>query len=108
MIHVVVTIGLAQMLPMRIFLATEVVARLREGGHPVIAFFACVPTHMVKVQVGAQHAVDLLGRKACGSQVLQEADTETDEGLEELVSDVALALLRSEVIPQAPPPHPKP
>ena len=42
------------------------------------------------------------------TQVLQEADTETDEGLEELVSDVALALLRSEVIPQAPPPNPKP
>jgi len=41
------------------------------------------------------------------TQVLQEADTETDEGLEELVSDVALALLRSEVIPQAPPPNPK-
>jgi hypothetical protein len=38
----------------------------------------------------------------------QEADTETDEGLEELVSDVALALLRSEVLPQSPAPNPKP
>ena len=48
----------------------------------------------VAVQCDSRGPSSVLGAMA---DIADEADTETDEGLEEMVSDVALALLRAEV-----------
>lgn len=72
---------------------------VRHGaGSMQMGWFSGPPMAVSKIQVAVQcdtrGPTSVLGAIA---DIADEADTETDEGLEELVSDVALALLRNEM-----------
>src|SRR5258708_29270452 len=82
MIHVMIAVGVAQMLPVLPFAPPEEVSRLGEGRHPSAIDEPGVPTHVIEVQMGAQHIGDLPGREAGAAQIFQEGVLHVAEHLE--------------------------
>ena len=61
-----------QFLPALQFAAREDVLRVGEGGHPAPVAQLRVPADVIRVQVGAEHVVDVLGRHPGLAQQRQE------------------------------------
>src|SRR6478735_7860870 len=77
--EVVVAIGLVEMLPVFEFAAAEQVARLREGRYPLAIDQARVPSHMVEMQVRAQHVGDFFVRESGLGQILEKSGLHVGE-----------------------------
>ena len=59
--------------PVLVLGAREEVARVGETRHPAPAREARVPPHMVGVEMGAHHEIDIFGREADGGEVVEIA-----------------------------------